>query len=127
MTCSTSLARLPTLTSRTEEDLPLPSLSMTMPGKSVLSIQSAVKLTSFIRDAEDAVHSRDGYDMDGYKLRVEFPRGRERGPGGAFVGGRGRDGRGSDRFRDRGRNSDRGPPSRRSNYRVIVSCKLIFS
>ncbi|KAJ3588615.1 hypothetical protein NHX12_009469 [Muraenolepis orangiensis] len=26
------------------------------------------------RDAEDAVHGRDGYDYDGYRLRVEFPR-----------------------------------------------------
>ena len=26
------------------------------------------------RDAEDAVHGRDGYDLDGYKIRVEFPR-----------------------------------------------------
>lgn len=26
-------------------------------------------------DAEDAVHARDGYDYDGYRLRVEFPRG----------------------------------------------------
>ena len=27
------------------------------------------------RDAEDAVHARDGYDYDGYRLRVEFPKG----------------------------------------------------
>lgn len=27
------------------------------------------------RDAEDAVKARDGYDYDGYRLRVEFPRG----------------------------------------------------
>nr|6HPJ_B Chain B, Immunoglobulin G-binding protein G,Serine/arginine-rich splicing factor 1 [synthetic construct] len=26
------------------------------------------------RDAEDAVSGRDGYDYDGYRLRVEFPR-----------------------------------------------------
>lgn len=55
------------------------------------------------RDAEDAVHARDGYDYDGYKLRVEFPRGN--GP---------RRGTGS---RGRGR----GPPPRRSQYRVLVS------
>ena len=29
------------------------------------------------RDAEDAVYARDGYDYDGYKLRVEFPRGND--------------------------------------------------
>lgn len=26
------------------------------------------------RDSEDAVYGRDGYDYDGYRLRVEFPR-----------------------------------------------------
>ena len=34
------------------------------------------------RDAEDAVHARDGYDYDGYRLRVEFPRGSQSGGGG---------------------------------------------
>jgi len=34
------------------------------------------------RDADDAVYGRDGYDYDGYKLRVEFPRG----GGGSFRG-----------------------------------------
>lgn len=29
------------------------------------------------RDASDAVKARDGYDYDGYRLRVEFPRGGE--------------------------------------------------
>ncbi|XP_053208734.1 serine/arginine-rich splicing factor 1B-like isoform X2 [Panonychus citri] len=62
------------------------------------------------RDAEDAVHSRDGYDYDGYRLRVEFPRGRERGPGGAFISGS-----------RSGSSRARGPPARRSQYRVIVS------
>lgn len=65
------------------------------------------------RDADDAVHARDGYDYDGYRLRVEFPRGG--GPGG-FRGGRGGGG-------DRGRSS-RGPPARRSQFRVLVSGKL---
>ncbi|CAH1389594.1 unnamed protein product [Nezara viridula] len=64
------------------------------------------------RDAEDAVHARDGYDYDGYKLRVEFPRGGGpsgyRNRGGASMGS-GFGGRG------------RGPPARRSQYRVIVS------
>ncbi|KAK4328469.1 hypothetical protein Pmani_001145 [Petrolisthes manimaculis] len=57
------------------------------------------------RDAEDAVHSRDGYDYDGYRLRVEFPR---NSLPGAARGGAGR-GRG------------RGPPARRSQYRVLVT------
>ena len=44
------------------------------------------------RDAEDAVYARDGYDYDGYRLRVEFPKG----GGGSFRGGMGggRGGRG---------------------------------
>ncbi len=58
------------------------------------------------RDAEDAVHARDGYDYDGYKLRVEFPRG----GGGSFRDGPGGGGRG------RG-----GAPARRSQYRVEVT------
>ncbi|XP_028824486.1 serine/arginine-rich splicing factor 1B isoform X1 [Denticeps clupeoides] len=62
------------------------------------------------RDAEDAVYGRDGYDYDGYRLRVEFPRsGRGGGRGGGAGGGAGA---------PRGRY---GPPSRRSEYRVIVS------
>ena len=66
------------------------------------------------RDAEDAVYGRDGYDYDGYRLRVEFPRsGRGMGRGG--FGGMG----GAPRGRY-------GPPSRRSEYRVIVSGELQF-
>ncbi|RZF42016.1 hypothetical protein LSTR_LSTR003521 [Laodelphax striatellus] len=63
------------------------------------------------RDAEDAVHARDGYDYDGYRLRVEFPRGA--GPRG-FREGRGGMGGG-------GGGRTRGPPARRSNYRVLVT------
>ena len=55
------------------------------------------------RDAEDAVYARDGYDYDGYRLRVEFPKG----GGGSFRGGRSGGGR--------------GPPARRSQYRVTVT------
>ncbi|GFQ88433.1 hypothetical protein TNCT_729571, partial [Trichonephila clavata] len=55
-------------------------------------------------DADDAVGARDGYDYDGYRLRVEFPRGN--GPG-----------RGMGTPRGRGR----GPPARRSQYRVLVT------
>ncbi|XP_025091086.1 serine/arginine-rich splicing factor 1-like isoform X2 [Pomacea canaliculata] len=55
------------------------------------------------RDAEDAVRQRDGYNYDGYTLRVEFPRGS-----------------GMSRFRG-GRGGRGGPPSRRSENRVLVS------
>jgi arginine/serine-rich splicing factor 1/9 len=65
------------------------------------------------RDAEDAVHARDGYDYDGYRLRVEFPRGggpsQYRGSRSSMSGSGGR---------------GRGPPARRSQYRVIVTGKL---
>lgn len=63
-------------------------------------------------DAEDAVKARDGYDYDGYRLRVEFPRG---GGPGSYRGSRG-----SDRNRGEGR-SNRGPVTKRSQYRVLVS------
>jgi len=48
------------------------------------------------RDAEDAVHARDGYDYDGYRLRVEFPRGSQNsgGGGGNHRGNGGRTGGG---------------------------------
>merc|ERR1712141_27026 len=64
------------------------------------------------RDADDAVYARDGYDYDGYKLRVEFPRG----GGGSF---RGRSGGSS-------RSGGRGPPARRSQYRVVVTGMTFF-
>lgn len=67
------------------------------------------------RDAEDAVYGRDGYDYDGYRLRVEFPRsGRGTGRGGGGGGGGGA---------PRGRY---GPPSRRSENRVVVSGELTW-
>merc|ERR1712098_839242 len=47
-------------------------------------------------------YARDGYDYDGYRLRVEFPKG----GGGSFRGGR---------------SAGRGPPARRSQYRVKVT------
>ena len=65
-------------------------------------------LLLFCRDAEEAVYKRDGYNFDGCKLRVEFPRGGGRRGGGGFRGGYGGGGRG------------RGPPTR-SNYKVFVS------
>ncbi|XP_075219207.1 serine/arginine-rich splicing factor 1A-like [Lycorma delicatula] len=63
------------------------------------------------RDAEDAVRARDGYDYDGYRLRVEFPR------GGGPSGFRGRGNGGGNSSGGRGR----GPPARRSQYRVLVT------
>lgn len=70
--------------------------------------------TAFIsssgRDADDAVYGRDGYDYDGYRLRVEFPRSGRGSRGGGYGGAGG----GAPRGRY-------GPPSRRSEYRVVVS------
>ena len=51
------------------------------------------------------MYARDGYDYDGYRLRVEFPKG----GGGSFRGGRSGGGGG------------RGLPARRSQYRVMVT------
>lgn len=74
------------------------------------------------RDADDAVKARDGYDYDGYRLRVEFPRGggpgsyrgnRNDGGGGGGSGRGGRDGGGG--------RGGRGPPTKRSQYRVMVT------
>lgn len=65
------------------------------------------------RDAEDAVRGRDGYDFDGCRIRVEFTRG---------VGPRGPGGRPMNPAYAREWPAPRrgGPPSRRSNFRVIV-------
>jgi len=64
------------------------------------------------RDAEDAVYARDGYDYDGYRLRVEFPKGGGGSFRGARSGGGGGEGRGG---------GGRGPPARRSQFRVMVT------
>lgn len=61
------------------------------------------------RDAEDACRGRDGYDFDGYKLRVELAH------GGARRSRREDDGR------DRGRGRQEGSISRRTDYRVVVT------
>ena len=75
-------------------------------------VRTILIIAMYYRDADDAVYARDGYDYDGYKLRVEFPRG----GGGSFRGGRGDRGGG-------GYRGDRrpGPPARRSQYRVLVT------
>lgn len=62
------------------------------------------------RDARDAVYGRDGYDFNGCRIRVELTRGvGPRGPGGRPLYG------------PDPRSPRRGPPPRRSGYRVIVS------
>lgn len=66
------------------------------------------------RDADDAVYGRDGYDYDGYRLRVEFPRSGRGSRGGGYGGAAGGAAGGAPRGRY-------GPPSRRSEYRVVVS------
>ncbi|KAM4694225.1 serine/arginine-rich splicing factor 9-like [Discoglossus pictus] len=59
------------------------------------------------RDAEDAVFGRNGYDFGSCRLRVEFlrPFRGSRGDGGGYGAPQGRN----------------GPPSRRTEYRVLVS------
>ena len=73
-------------------------------------------------DAEDAVRSRDGYNYDGYTLRVEFPKNSTRATRGGGV---------TRSASIRGVNSGslgcgtgsrgNGQTSRRSDYRVLVS------
>jgi len=71
------------------------------------------------------VSKRDGYDYDGYKLRVEFPKGGgrsdgfDRRGGGGGRGGFGRDGRS-------GGGGSRQQTTRRSQYRVLISGMLHF-
>ncbi|VDP02507.1 unnamed protein product [Soboliphyme baturini] len=68
------------------------------------------------RDAEDAVHSRDGFDYDGYRLRVEFPRGS--GPYG--QGGRGGRISPNGRTGSSSRSVRSGAASRHTSFRVLV-------
>lgn len=75
-------------------------------------------------DAEDAIYERDGYNYDGYTLRVERPRGLGGGRGGFGGGGGGGGyGRGGGGYGGGGRGGNRGPPpnQRRSEHRVAVS------
>jgi len=75
-------------------------------------------------DAEDAIHERDGYNYDGYTLRVERPRGLSGGGGrgGSYRGGGGY--RGRDSYGSRGRQSGPGSTTRRSDHRIIISGML---
>ncbi|XP_073100251.1 serine/arginine-rich splicing factor SR30 isoform X2 [Elaeis guineensis] len=61
------------------------------------------------RDAEDAIHGRDGYKFDGHRLRVEFAR-----------GGRGYSSS-MDRYSSYSSSGSRGGVLRRSEYRVLVT------
>ncbi|KAK3418619.1 hypothetical protein EUGRSUZ_H04537 [Eucalyptus grandis] len=58
------------------------------------------------RDAEDAIYGRDGYEFDGYRLRVELAHGGQRSP--------------VDRYRSYSGSSS-SSRSRRSDYRVLVT------
>ncbi|KAH8853212.1 Serine/arginine-rich splicing factor 1 [Schistosoma japonicum] len=68
-------------------------------------------------DASDAVRGRDGYNFDGYALRVELPR------TGSYNNGNG--GPNNNQFRrggfNRGGGGGSSGPSRRSDFRVIVT------
>jgi len=74
-------------------------------------------------DAEDAINERDGYNYDGYTLRVERPRGLGGGGrGGGYRGGGGGGGYGGrDSYSSRGRQSGQSSAQRRSDYRIQVS------
>ncbi|XP_037548492.1 serine/arginine-rich splicing factor 9 [Nematolebias whitei] len=63
------------------------------------------------RDADDAVYGRNGYEYGNTKLRVEYPRANTGKPG-PMGGNAGGGGGGRGRF---------GPPTRRSEFRVMVS------
>ena len=84
------------------------------------------------RDAEDAIRARDGYNYDGYTLRVEAPRGSSLGGGGGGGGGgydryESRGGGGGGGRGGRGGGGRGGPPSRRSEYRCLVSGEISCS
>ncbi|KAI6652020.1 Serine/arginine-rich splicing factor 1A [Oopsacas minuta] len=82
-------------------------------------------------DARDAVRSRDGYEFDGCRLRVEVPKGNGRSEGGGgggggggyggYGGGSGGGGGGYGGYSSRGGSSFRGRPPKRTEYRVIVT------
>jgi len=59
------------------------------------------------RDAEDAIRGRDGYNFDGYRLRVEFSKGDRRDGGG--------------RFDDRREPARKSGGGRRTDYGVVVT------
>lgn len=72
-------------------------------------------MLSPLRDADDAVYGRNGYGYGDTKLRVEYPRSTGN-KFGAMGGGGGPGGPARGRF---------GPPTRRSEFRVIVTGRSI--
>lgn len=77
-------------------------------------------------DADDAIYERDGYNYDGYTLRVERPRGLGGGRGGGRGGGSFRSNYGGRGDSSRGRGGGGGgQATRRSDYRVSVTGKNI--
>jgi len=72
------------------------------------------------RDAQDAIKGRDGYEINGHRIRVELPQSKSyqqsSGGSGGYRGGGGRGGFSGGRGRGRG-----GGPPRRSDYRLLVS------
>ncbi len=80
-------------------------------GRSFFTCRTKIRSTflSSSRDAEDAVFGRNGYGFGDCKLRVEYPRS----SGSKFSGPAGGGPRG--RF---------GPPTRRSEFRVVVTGEL---
>lgn len=74
----------------------------------------------FHRDAEDAVHGKDGKIFESRRLKVQFPRGNARDSGSSrssYGGPESGSGSGSGYIRGRGR----GQPIRRSENRILVS------
>ena len=74
-------------------------------------------MLSSLRDADDAVYGRNGYGYGDSKLRVEYPRSSGAKFGGPMEGGRGGGGGGG----PGGPRGRFGPPTRRSEFRVIVT------
>lgn len=80
-----------------------------------------------LRDADDAVRERDGYDYDGYNLKVQFPRGSNKnrgGGGGRGYGGGGRGYGGGGGGRGYGGGGGRGGfdrSSRSKGYQLLIS------
>lgn len=82
-----------------------------------------IDMSLCIRDAEDAVYGRNGYGFGDCKLRVEHPRSASS----KFNGSMGGSGRGSGDGGPGGPKGRFGPPTRRSEFRVIVTGKWIQS
>lgn len=71
------------------------------------------------RDADDAIKGRDGYDFDGYRIKVEFPRGSSRGTRNSYGGGGGRGG--GDRYGGPRGGGFAGRGNRPKGHQLLVS------